>query len=466
MGITISLIYNLSLLVAISIISAFINDRWQVRTLTGAGLQGLIFGTAAVIGILAPFTLSPGLIFDGRSVVLSLSSLVFGPVTGIIAGLMAIIARLTVGGPGTTMGILVIMESVLVGLFFFYRWRRDHIRLTIWRLLFVSLAVHLLMLALILTLPKEVMAETFRRIVFPVLVIYPLAAVLIGKILIDQEARKRALEEADQARKQAEQANQMKDAFISNVSHEIRTPLNAILGFTNLLQTEDPGKYSPEENGFFNRINQAGNRLMRSVDLIINFSRLQIGDFVVNKKEIDLRELIESQIREIEALSVKRHAPIVFTNQTDYPLITSDYFCISQSVAQILNNAVKFSNGKKVDIRLFQIPGGSLSIEIRDNGIGIAGEHVNNLFSPYSTEEKGLTRSYGGLGLGLSLAKKLLDQVDGVTEVKSVKGEGTVFTITFPPESAWILLKKERPQKPKGKSRQTEPDISPGAGYD
>ncbi len=417
-------------------------------------MQGIIFGSAAIIGILSPFVLTPGLIFDGRSVVLSLSSLFFGPVTGAVAGTMALITRLAVGGPGTTMGVLVILESVLIGILFYYRWKNLHIRLTIWRLVIVSLLVHLIMLALILTLPREVVAETFRRIVFPVLVIYPAAAVLIGKILIDQEARRRALEEADFARKQAEQANKLKDAFISNVSHEIRTPLNAILGFTNLLQTEDPGKYSPDENQFFNRINQAGNRLMRTVDLIINFSRLQIGDFKVNKKEIYLDDLIETLIREFEALAGKRKAPITFTNQAANAMILSDHFCISQSVAQILSNAVKFSNGDKVDILLFQNPGGFLTIEIRDHGIGIASEHVNSLFSPYTTEEEGLTRSYGGLGLGLSLAKKLLDQVYAAIEVRSVKGEGTVFTITFPPESAWILLKKGKPQRPARKSRQ------------
>jgi len=112
----IDLILNLSLLVSISIVSDFIEQRCPKRTPTGSILQGLVFGGAAVLGMLRPLDMGSGLIFDGRSVMVSLCALFFGPVAGCIAAVMTISLRLLLGGTGTTMGVLVILSSTAIGL--------------------------------------------------------------------------------------------------------------------------------------------------------------------------------------------------------------------------------------------------------------------------------------------------------------------------------------------------------------
>jgi len=116
--IIIELIFNLAILIAVSVLSGFIEARWKRKTIQGAVLQGLLFGGTAIIGMLNPFVLSSGIIFDGRSVVLSLCALFFGPVAAIIAAVLATIYRLYLGGGGIIMGISVIISATILGLLF------------------------------------------------------------------------------------------------------------------------------------------------------------------------------------------------------------------------------------------------------------------------------------------------------------------------------------------------------------
>lgn len=116
MHVYVDLILNLTLLVALSVVSGFIAQRWPSRTCLGPIAQGILFGAAAVIGMLRPFIMGPGLIFDGRSVMISLCALFFGPWAAVPATLMAITARISLGGTGMLMGVLVILSSAGIGL--------------------------------------------------------------------------------------------------------------------------------------------------------------------------------------------------------------------------------------------------------------------------------------------------------------------------------------------------------------
>lgn len=122
----VDLIYNLALLVALSVVSGFVDTRWQRTTRVGMLLQGVVFGGAAMIGMLRPFVFAPGLIFDGRSVMISLAGLFFGPWTAAVTCLMTIPLRLLQGGPGALMGVLVILSSAALGVGF-HRLRRRHL---------------------------------------------------------------------------------------------------------------------------------------------------------------------------------------------------------------------------------------------------------------------------------------------------------------------------------------------------
>lgn len=173
---------NLAFLVALSIISGFIRKRWEHGKL-GQALQGLLFGGAAVLAMLRPLVLGPGLIFDGRSVMICLCGLFFGPLATLIAGAMAVTCRVLQGGGGALMGVLVILSSGAMGLMLRARWQeRDRVPST-WELYGLGLAVHAVMVLLMFTLPSGVGLSTIQRMGLPVLVTYPLVTLLIGKVL-------------------------------------------------------------------------------------------------------------------------------------------------------------------------------------------------------------------------------------------------------------------------------------------
>jgi PAS domain S-box-containing protein len=180
------LIINLSLLVALSVVSGFIDSRWSRRNRLGVLMQGALFGGASVIGMLHPLNLGPGLIFDGRSVMVSLCALFFGPWAASLAGLMTITCRIWLGGVGTIMGVLVILSSIGIGLVAHFRLRPSTQPPSTRNLYFFGLVVHVAMIALMLTLPGNIIMSVVKRVGIPVILLYPLATILVGKILSDQ----------------------------------------------------------------------------------------------------------------------------------------------------------------------------------------------------------------------------------------------------------------------------------------
>lgn len=191
--VVVELIFNLSLLVALSVLSGFIDSRYDRSTGTGQLLQGLLFGVIVVIGMMFPFVLSEGIIFDGRSIVVSLSSLFFGPVTGLIASIFGIVYRLLLGGDGTITGVLVITSSFLIGLVFHYLRKFKKIDLQINTIFILGFLVHLSMFGLMFTLPIDDVDYAIQTITISILGVYPIITVLIGKIFFDQESHIRYL---------------------------------------------------------------------------------------------------------------------------------------------------------------------------------------------------------------------------------------------------------------------------------
>lgn len=183
----VEIIYNLALLVAISVLAIFIDSRWSSKTTLGAVLQGVLFAITTLIGMMQPFKLMPGIFFDGRTVILSICALFFGPISVAIAAVTAFVYRLYLGGEGAIMGILTIISAAMVGLLFNYYHRYKQIQITSYTLLVMGILVHLIMIGLMLFLPSHHRSDTLRTIGLTIIVVYPLATVIIGKILQDQQ---------------------------------------------------------------------------------------------------------------------------------------------------------------------------------------------------------------------------------------------------------------------------------------
>lgn len=186
--ILLDLLYNLSVLIALSVLSGFIDLRYRRTGLKGKIFQGLLFGITAIIGMLYPFHLTEGIIFDGRSIVISLSTLFFGPISGSIASVMAIIFRVHLGGGGTLTGSLVILSSFAIGYFFHTRRSKlTEVKHTNLYLYSFGVIVNFVMLLFFLLLPYADKLGMFEILVPTILGVYPFATLLIGKILLDQK---------------------------------------------------------------------------------------------------------------------------------------------------------------------------------------------------------------------------------------------------------------------------------------
>lgn len=192
------LILNLTLLVSLSLVSGFIDKRWPRRTGLNVLLNGLLFGGAAIIGMLKPLVLSQGLIFDGRSIMISLCAFYFGPFAGTVAALMTITCRITLGGMGAFSGVLVILSSTLVGLAARYRLNPDKTPPTPTQLYIFGILVHLAMLAMLLTLPGKAGFDVVKQLGLYIIFLYPLATILAGKILSDQITASKTISDLQQ----------------------------------------------------------------------------------------------------------------------------------------------------------------------------------------------------------------------------------------------------------------------------
>ncbi|MEJ5245662.1 MAG: PAS domain S-box protein [Bacteroidota bacterium] len=178
-------------MIAASIVSGFVDSIWKTNTKPGKAVQGIIFGIVALLGVFYPFVLQPGLIFDGRSVIISLCTLFYGPLAGLISAIITAIGRIYIGGIGAITGVSVITSSFLIGLIFYHLVEKRKIKLNLKNLYFFGILVHLAMLILMFTLPSKLAIDTLKTISITVIVFYPLATVLIGKIILYQiELRK------------------------------------------------------------------------------------------------------------------------------------------------------------------------------------------------------------------------------------------------------------------------------------
>ncbi|MBI2418157.1 MAG: response regulator [Ignavibacteriales bacterium] len=253
----------------------------------------------------------------------------------------------------------------------------------------------------------------------------------VADILSGIIQRHQIIEEMVQAKELAEQSNRLKDAFIANISHEIRTPLHGINGMTNIIKDLMSEHISEAEEGYFTGVERSISRITRTMDMILNFSRLQVGDFPVMPKKINISKFLHSLVSEYREIAAKKPLDIYFEHLMGEVFITSDVFCFEQAVIALLDNAVKFTNLGYIKLKLYKNKLGDVLLDIQDSGIGISGEYLKRLFEPYSQEQIGFSRTYEGVGLGLPLAKKFLNLNNMDISVVSEKWVGSTFTIRF-----------------------------------
>jgi PAS domain S-box-containing protein len=254
------------------------------------------------------------------------------------------------------------------------------------------------------------------------------AAISIGKA-IEREMIKNEL---IAAKNDAQKADRLKTEFLAQISHEIRSPLNIIINYSTLLKEYFDENSDPDIFEMFNGIDSAGKRIIRTIDLILNLAELQTNSYDFAPKEFDLFEdVLQMLIIEYRNNAKKKKIDLEFSLNTDNAKVFVDEYSISQVFANLLDNAIKYTEKGKISVNINRNKNNELCVEISDTGIGISEEYLPNLFMPFRQEEQGYSRKYEGNGLGLSLVKKYCELNNADISVKSSKGNGTKFTVTF-----------------------------------
>ncbi|WP_413287971.1 response regulator [Bdellovibrio sp. HCB337] len=247
----------------------------------------------------------------------------------------------------------------------------------------------------------------------------------------------RALQSAKEA---AENANHAKSAFLANMSHEIRTPLAAILGFAEIIATQDPE--SAERAKYLDIILRNGKSLTRIIDDILDLSKIEAGKFEIETSPIKLKDLVQ----EVLAMFFDRVSDKNI--QLNYALaeiadlvVVSDAVRIRQILLNLIGNAIKFTSkgSVKVSCRAEQLTRTrkKVTFRIEDTGIGMTQEQANRLFQPFTQADVTSTRRFGGMGLGLALSRNLAHALGGdVRIVHCEPRQGCVFEFSFRAEDA------------------------------
>lgn len=245
----------------------------------------------------------------------------------------------------------------------------------------------------------------------------------------DIKKRQRIEIELRKAKEQAEVSDKLKSEFLAQMSHEIRTPISTIMNFTTLLKMEFEGKTSEENSHSFSAIENAADRLLRTIDLVLNLSDIEAGTYKPHIIDIDLKEHILSPlINEFKIIAGRKKLELVFNYDPDIKPIKLDRYTITQIFANLIDNAIKYTNEGLITINLIQ-NSEYYNCEIIDTGIGISEEYLPRLFEVFSQEEQGYTRKYDGSGLGLALVKNYCSINNAVIQVESKKGSGSKFTV-------------------------------------
>ncbi|MBE0645643.1 MAG: tetratricopeptide repeat protein [Bacteroidetes bacterium] len=242
---------------------------------------------------------------------------------------------------------------------------------------------------------------------------------------------KRVEHDLIESRELAVQADKLKNAFLSNISHEIRTPLNIIMGYFGILHQDLIGRIGDEEAEYFDKVDFAVRRLLRTVDQILTLSILESGSYRINVEQCHLYELVEEMCEELIPLAAGKGLNVQFVKSCRDVYINVDKYSVGQALRNLLDNAVKFTDVGEIRLSL-RCSSSHISFIVQDTGIGMAEDYVKQLFEAFSQEDTGYSRTYEGLGLGLRLTKRYLEVNNGGILVESAKGEGTTFTVTFP----------------------------------
>jgi len=286
--------------------------------------------------------------------------------------------------------------------------------------------------------------------------LYSQTAEIVGTINLvrDATAQYSANIALEQAKNQAEHANQAKSQFLANMSHEIRTPINAIKGMLFLLART---RLTVEQKQHLLNAEGASVSLLHLVDEVLDLAKIESGNMSIVKMPVSIDHMVDQAVKLNISMISEKQLPLTINIDYDVPdVVLTDDMRVVQVLTNLLNNAMKFTHQGEISLRVEKAYEAEyLAVNdleqsqvfvrfiVADTGIGIAKDKQSHLFEAFRQADESMTREYGGSGLGLSICQQIVNMLSGEISFKSELGEGTTFTFVLP----FTVVKAESPEE-------------------
>ncbi len=256
------------------------------------------------------------------------------------------------------------------------------------------------------------------------------------------------------ARDQAEAANRAKSQFLAAMSHELRTPLNAIIGFSEIIADETLGPLgNASYHDYVRDIQRSGQHLLSLINDILDLSKVETGAAELNEEALEVEETVHAALKLVAALAESNGVELRLDFQERLPALRADERKLKQVLINLLNNAVKFTEGGGwVLVKVWCQPESGFVFQIADSGIGIAADDIPKAMAQFGQVDSDLNRRFDGTGLGLPLAKGLTELHGGYLDLQSELGVGTTVTVRFP--ASRVIRRSDEPalERPGGRA--------------
>ena len=242
----------------------------------------------------------------------------------------------------------------------------------------------------------------------------------------------------------AEAADKIKSAFLATMSHELRTPLNSILGFTGILLQGLAGPVNEEQKRQLGMVMRSARHLLDLINDVLDLSKIEAGQLLIRREPVDAVAAVEHVMESVKPQAEYKQLELLLERPPTLPALLADQRRLEQILLNLLSNAIRFTDHGSVTLSVQEqldwaqqdapqsAPRAALRFRVRDTGIGIRGEDLQQLFLPFRQVDASLARQRGGTGLGLVICRRLAAMMDGEISVRSQPGAGSEFTLTLP----------------------------------
>jgi signal transduction histidine kinase len=263
-----------------------------------------------------------------------------------------------------------------------------------------------------------------------------LADEAVGMLYETNRTLERQREKLAETNRQLQEADRLKDEFLANTNHELRSPLSSIIAFTELLMDVRTGSINELQRDYIHEINDSSKELFGRINGFLDLSKIAAGKTVLFREHFEVDELIKDISRRMNLLFSNKGVALEVSRNINQLLVCADKEKSAQVLTNLLSNALKFTapGGKVVVESGYDEPGRFVIITVRDTGIGIDIREQEKIFQPFHQVDGSSARKYGGTGIGLTLARQLVELQGGSIWVSSQRNAGSTFTFTLPVE--------------------------------